>query len=79
MSELDGPDCPEPLEYVWLWFRALSYRRGSNGWGPNPLGWPEIEAWARMQGVTLTPFEFDCLEALEGAYFRTRPKPKQKP
>lgn len=64
-QELQGPPCPEALEHVWEWFKALHAARGGSGFGLNPIGWGELDAFARMKGLRFTPFETEVLLALD--------------
>jgi hypothetical protein len=72
-EELVPLPCPEALTYLWNWWLSLAARRGC-GFGPASLAWHDVEAWARLSGVTLEPFELDCLDALEQAYLRAQVK-----
>lgn len=38
-------------------FFELSTGRGAGMAGPAPIPWSEMEAWARLRGRALTPFE----------------------
>lgn len=64
-SLLGGPVCPEAMVGVWHWFLELHGARGAAAFGANPLGWTEIDAWARLTGIRPTRFELDCLLALD--------------
>lgn len=68
---LAGPGCPEALRYVWDWFLELNAGRTGSGFGPNPLAWSEVEAWARLSRLRLTGFERDALRALDAVFVRT--------
>ena len=35
--------------------------------GANPIAIAEVEAWCRLQGVTLSPWELDTLLAMDSA------------
>lgn len=59
--ELDGPECPPPLLYLWEWFLELSAARGSGGFGPNPISYCDIADWARLYARDPQPFEVRCL------------------
>ncbi len=64
-------DCPEPppqASHVLAWFLELNQGRGSSGFGPLPLGWSEIEAWARLTGKELRPQEVALLKRLDSTY-----------
>lgn len=66
MRELAGPArLPAGTEYLWAWFRELNAARGSSGFGPNPLAYTEIAAWARLTGRAPAVWEVRWLIALD--------------
>jgi len=67
------PDC---AAYLWLWFLELHRARTGNGFGPNPIGYVEIDAWQRVTGRKLSPWEVDMMFALDGAFMASIPVPK---
>lgn len=72
------PPCPEGLLYIWGYFQMLNKRRTSNGFGLNAITNSEMEAWSRLHRITLSIFEVEALEAIEGFYLRTmQPKAKK--
>lgn len=76
-AELDVPACPPEMLYLLGWFLEVSAGRGGNGWGGyNPLSWGEIEAWSRLTGRNLQPFEVGALRQLDGIFLRTLNKAK---
>lgn len=66
-ADLQGPDLPLAGAHLWLWFLELDSARGSNGWGLNPVGYAEMEAWARLTGRRPGPHEIETLRALDRA------------
>lgn len=64
-AELDTPDIPEAAEHVWRWFLELSQARGSTGFGPAPLTYQDIAAWARLTGADPSPWEIGVLKRLD--------------
>lgn len=66
--ELDGAGAPLELVHVWDWYLALDAARGGSGFGPNPISYQEIAAWAQFSGARPTPFEVECLRSLDLAY-----------
>lgn len=77
--ELDGPACPDGMQYLWGWFCELSNARGG-GFGLAPLGWGEIDAWCRVSVRTLLPFERQAVAALDHRYMEIMtPAKKAKP
>lgn len=65
--QLDGPECPADLHYVWQWFVELSQRR-TRGMSATPLTWLEFDGWQRLARITLSAFELDCLKALDSEF-----------
>ena len=66
-AELNGPPLPAAMARVWSWFVEVSMGRGGGGFGPAPLSWPVIDAWARLMRRQPTPFEIECFFALDAA------------
>lgn len=66
-QELAGPACPPAAEHIWAWFLALDAGRGSSGFGPEPIGWAELEAFGRLQGVQMSALEAGWIRALDRA------------
>jgi hypothetical protein len=72
--DLAGPPMPEGALYLWVIFRRLSSRRGNNGFGGLPLTYPEIEAFDRLSGARLEPWEIEIIEHLDGLYLEAQIK-----
>lgn len=66
-SELNPEPFPDLAAHVWGWFQELSTGR-TGGFGPNPLTWECIDAWARLTGTRLAPWEVRAIKALDLAY-----------
>lgn len=64
----DGPALPDEAAYLWGWYCELAAARNSNGFGPVPLSFAEIDAWARLNARVLHPFELRALRALDAAW-----------
>lgn len=62
------PPMPPALTYLWAAFLRLANRRGSNGFGANPISWTELEAFSRLSGLRLTPWEIETIEMLDNLY-----------
>ena len=60
-----APDLPACATHVWGWFWVLSAQRHS---GPEAISYAEIEAWARLTGVSPTPHEVALLMAMDIAW-----------
>jgi hypothetical protein len=63
------PDIEPPYEgeYLWNWYVELASARGGSGFGPNPIGFCDIEAWARLTGRRPIPWEVETLRRMDDA------------
>ena len=60
-EELDQPEFPEELRYIWNWF--LDVRTGES------LTFTEISNWAALMGISILPHEVDLMKTLDRAYW----------
>tara|TARA_R110000744_G_scaffold154666_2_gene269741 strand:- start:1832 stop:2092 length:261 start_codon:yes stop_codon:yes gene_type:complete len=65
LAELEGPGVPDLLGYLLEWFHELAAARGSGMNGFNPIGFAEIEAWARLTGRTPSALEVGALMRMD--------------
>lgn len=65
---------PPAARPIWMTFCRLSARRSSGGFGPAPLGWTDLHAYQRMTGATLSPWEIEMIEMLDGMYLEAAAK-----
>lgn len=63
---------PAECVHLWRWFVELSAARGSNGWGPNPISYLDIEAWSRLTRTIINPAEVRAIIALDQAFLTER-------
>ena len=54
MDDLIAPELPEELEYIWLQF--LEIRKGAIA-----IGYAELDAYSRVTGYELTPWESELI------------------
>jgi hypothetical protein len=66
-EELDQPPFPDALAYLWNVFTRLSNRRPV-GMVAGLIPWSEIDAFQRVSGFRLGPWEVQLIEALDGLY-----------
>jgi hypothetical protein len=66
-AEIAGPACPPALAYLWRAFTRLSARRPL-GFGVSPITWPDLDAFVRLTGFTLAPWEVDVIEDLDALF-----------
>jgi hypothetical protein len=65
-AKLDEGEVPPEAAYLVEWFSELRSRCGG-GMGPEPIKPTEIEAWQRLRGVELLPWELSLILALDNA------------
>lgn len=64
----DGPEIPWGGRRIWAIFLALNATRGSGGFGPLPISNVEIEAYLRLNGEIMRPWEMEIVRAMDRAY-----------
>lgn len=71
------PEFPAALGYLWRAYIRLRRRKAAGFNGPEPIGWQDIDAFARRSGLRLAPWETEILEVLDDIYLSpaTTPKP----
>jgi hypothetical protein len=70
------PPLPAGCSFIWRAFNEISYGRPSQG-GPVPPS--EIEAWQRLSGVRLSPWEIDTVHELDRLALRIHAENEPKP
>jgi hypothetical protein len=66
-AELATPPLPLELEHVWQAFCRLNARRRS-GFSIEPIAWADLDAFIRLTGVRLAPFEIQLIEMLDDLF-----------
>jgi hypothetical protein len=69
----------DQIGYLFNWFSDLSDWR-SNAFSVGPIPHQEIESWARLIGISISPFELTVLKRLDREYClyqdeKANPKP----
>ena len=67
LAALEGPECPEALEYLLGWAYTLHGRSGISEVGVAPLSYAEVDAWARRTRTDIEPWEVEALMAIDAA------------
>jgi hypothetical protein len=62
------PPIPSGGERLWRIFSDLSRRRSSGWSGPERIGWQDVEAYGRVTGDPLDPWEALAVAELDDAY-----------
>nr|WP_022684561.1 hypothetical protein [Sphingobium bisphenolivorans] len=63
---------PPACVHLWADFLELHESRGSNGFAPLRIGFVEIDAWQRVNGVRLPYWQIRAIRAADDAYFVSR-------
>lgn len=61
---------PEEVAYLVRWFWMIGRGRTGTGYGPNPISWAEVEAWARVTGIQPLLWEISALLELDAAWLK---------
>lgn len=82
-ADLDTPAAPESLHYLMTWFDQLAGGRAEGLNGPQPITWPDMQAWAQLLQIPLQPWQAGVLRQLDSlwrhAWATGRPKPTRAP
>lgn len=73
-AELFVPPMPKSLVHVWIAFRRIRKRKGSNGFAASPIEWPDIDAFVRNSRTHLTPWEIELIEDLDDLFLMDHTK-----
>jgi hypothetical protein len=68
-AKLETPPFPFEIEHVWTAFCRLHARRRS-GFSAEPIAWSDLDAFIRLTGVRLAPFEVQLIEMLDDLFRR---------
>lgn len=63
-----SPRVPEARRVLWSAFLDINAARGFGQFGPVPLAFSEIEAWARLTRTPLAPHHVQIIRALHEAF-----------
>ena len=72
----NAPPLPPELAHVWRWFGELHATRQHGEFGAQPICYAEIEAWARLTGTGIQPFEVAALLAVDNSFLTANEKTK---
>lgn len=61
-----GPELPEVLAYLWVWFLELDQTRQVTMAGLAALTYTDIKSWAELTGRKPQPHEVDALMKMDG-------------
>lgn len=66
----DEPLPPEELAPLWRVYLELDAARQGTGYGPQPLGYMEMAAYAVLTCTPVAPWEIRVLKRLDAAYLQ---------
>lgn len=69
-KELEGPDFPYPVAYLWSAFISLSSARTAGFSGPNPITYEQIKAWKELTYEPLSSRDVEAIKRLDAVYMR---------
>ena len=70
----EPPEIPPEAENLWAWFWQLRTAQPSAGFGPAPLSFGEMDAWRRVTGNPLEPWQAEVLLAMDAAFLAAQAK-----
>jgi hypothetical protein len=62
------PPLPKALGYLWRIYLRIRRRKGSGGFGAQPLEWSDLGAFLRLTAMSLAPWEIELLEDLDDLF-----------
>lgn len=71
-ARLHLPDFPEEYTFAWASFFELNQSRSSNGFGVNPISFTEIEAYLRLTGKVLLPYEINGINTIDSCFLKAQ-------
>lgn len=71
-AKLFLPDLPEEYTFAWNAFHELNGSRGSNGFGVNPITYLEIDAYVRLTGKVLLPYEINAINVIDACFLKAQ-------
>lgn len=72
IQELHVPLCPKGAGYIFEIYNRLRRRKGSNGFGLGPIEWQDIDAFARVSGARMSPWDVRVIESLDDIFLTAR-------
>ena len=67
-KELDAGFLPAEMTHLWQYFLQLNAKRTSGGMALNPIADAQVLAWQQRHHIVLTPFESECIDALDDVF-----------
>jgi hypothetical protein len=68
--QLQAPEFPTELEYLWDYFLELSSTRPQGYSGPLPITYQEIAAWRDLTDNPITSLDVEVIKRLDRIYLK---------
>lgn len=59
---------PLELKFIWDNFQDIARSRTSNGYGPNPLQWSEIQSWMFLTQTPFLPWHVRAIKSIDDTF-----------
>jgi len=69
-KDLEGPDFPSLLSYLWTAFLALNNSRSMGAHTANPISYQEIKAYCDLTAVVLSPRDVEAIKEVDSVYLK---------
>lgn len=73
----EARELPDGLDLLWDDFLELHGSRGSTMAGPARISFMDIDAWQRVNRVTLRPWQIEAIRRADTEFMASLPKPKE--
>lgn len=70
VEELNRPDVPKDVTYIFDWFLELQNGRQYSNFGPQPFSWTDIKSWAELKNYSLMSWEVDVLKKIDMLFIK---------
>lgn len=64
------PPFPKAVEYLYAAWGRMRSRKAAGMAGPAPIEWHDLDAFLRLTGTRLAPWEIRIIERLDDTYLR---------
>ena len=69
-----APHLPAGCEYLWSDFMDMHSTRQFRDSGPAPISFLDIDAWQRVNGVALQPWQLNAIRRADAEFLRATAK-----
>lgn len=78
-AELALPPFPEALRYLWRAFSRIRNRVNGNGYSMPRITMLDLDAFNRLSGLRLLPWEIEIIELLDDALLKSTGEQEDEP